>query len=248
MQCLHFAAQDAVLSAAAAWTPTVGNTIGSTLVQEGAAAQASSPRRSGEAAPSARVKLLSRLSVEALPQRPTATPTASEEDLAAAACLALGLPAPPLEATAPPGVAPPATRAATGAALAEAKAEAEAVAVSAACVEEVEEEVAAQRRKVEAAEEAGSRLAAELGAAQAQLRDAGGQGARHEARAQEAEALVSRYQQHIIRLQAAQAAREEEVPSSCVVGGAATSCVIGCGPMYPGCNPAHSRWGLGKPS
>ena len=37
------------------------------------------------------------------------------------------------------------------------------------------------------------------------------QEARQQERAQEAEGLVGRYQQHIMRLQAAQAAREEEV-------------------------------------
>ena len=265
-QCLSFAAQDAALPAAAAWTHTAGEAlIGSSRVQEVAATQASPPRRqaspprrsrqaspprrSGQASPqrrskqaspplrsrsapvsspsrrhaspSARAKLLSRLSAEGRPQQAAAAPTASQEDLAAATedvvaatCLALGLPAPPLGPTAPPGVASSVARAAAGtaaasaSALAGAKAEAEAAAVSAAFAEE---EVAAQRRKAEAAEEAGLRLALELEAAQVQLREAGGQEARQEERAQEAEGLVGRYQQHIMRLQAAQATREEEV-------------------------------------
>ena len=288
-QCLSFAAQDAALPAAAAWTHTAGDAIGSGRVQEVAATQASPPRRqaspprrsrqaspprrSGQASPqhrskqtspplrsrsapvsspsrrhaspSARAKLLSRLSAEGRPQRPqraAAAPTASQEDLAAATedvvaatCLALGLPAPPLGATAPPGVAPSVARATAGtaaasaSALAGAKAEAEAAAVSAAFAEE---EVAAQRRKAEAAEEAGLRLAFELEAAQVQLREAGGQEARQEERAQEAEGLVGRYQQHIMRLQAAQAAREEEVgPRE----------RRGCNPMRGRLRPCASR-------
>ena len=200
-------------------------------------APVSSPSRR-HASPSARAKLLSRLSADGRPQRAAAAPTASQEDLredlaaatedvVAATCLALGLPAPPLGATAPPppGVATSVARAAAGAAaasasaLAGAKAEAEAAAVSAAFAEE---EVAAQRRKAEAAEEAGLRLAFELEAAQVQLREAGGQEARQEERAQEAEGLVGRYQQHIMRLQAAQATREEEVGRPLARGGAAT--------------------------
>ena len=288
-QCLSFAAQDAALPAAAAWTHTAGDAIGSGRVQEVAATQASPPRRqaspprrsrqaspprrSGQASPqhrykqtspplrsrsapvsspsrrhaspSARAKLLSRLSAEGRPQRPqraAAAPTASQEDLAAATedvvaatCLALGLPAPPLGATAPPGVAPSVARATAGtaaasaSALAGAKAEAEAAAVSAAFAEE---EMAAQRRKAEAAEEAGLRLAFELEAAQVQLREAGGQEARQEERAQEAEGLVGRYQQHIMRLQAAQATREEEV-GPCERRG--------CNPMRGRLRPCASR-------